>query len=152
VRLHHSSPLASSHLYLSKYQLVVTFHRPIRLTRSTLFDLLRPSDKNRDQFNHDFNNGIGHRFSWSYFSITLKPFEELFYTLEQIGEHTLTCIGILSPLAEPCLTVIRTKGWSVEPTKRRTPIPTKITFAGESTYIIDIRVCIKEEWSLEVQG
>jgi hypothetical protein len=46
----------------------------------------------------------------------------------------------------------RTNGWKTKTvlTKRRTPIPAKISFAGENTCMIEIRVCIIEELSSEV--
>jgi hypothetical protein len=75
-----------------------------QLTRTTLFDLLRRDGKNTEHFNHDFHDNIGHRLSWSYFSVTLETFEELFDTLEQIDEHILTCTNVLSRLMT-CVTM-----------------------------------------------
>jgi hypothetical protein len=115
------------------------------LTRSTLFDLLRRDRKNTEHFDHNFHDNIGHRISWSNFSVALETFEELFDPLEQIDEHTLTCIDVLSRLTKACVTMTRTKRWKTALTKRRTPIPANMTFAGENTCMIDIRVCMIEE-------
>jgi hypothetical protein len=67
-----------------------------------LFDRFRRDGKNTEHFNHDFHDNIGHRLSWSYFDVTLETFEELFDTLEQIDEHALTCIDVLSRLTKAC--------------------------------------------------
>jgi hypothetical protein len=74
----------------------------------------------------------------------------MFDMLEDIDDRTLARINILSRLTEPGVAIVYTKGERRILIKRRTPIPAKITFAGENTCKIDIRTRIAEIWPLEI--
>lgn len=112
------------------------------LTSPPLLNLRRYYRKNGEYFHHDFQHDVDHRLGRWKFCIGLKALEKVLDSLEEIDEHLLTCIDILGRLSndgimKPCIS--KSKKLL---TKRRTPIPTKITFAGENTLEMMIRTQI----------
>ena len=104
-----------------------------RLTRSTLFDLLCGDGENRENFYQDLHNDIGHRGSWSHFRVCLETLEETLDAHKDANQHILARSYISGSLIHACVMIASTERSKMMLTKRRTPIPEKTTFAGEST-------------------
>ena len=62
--------------------------------------------------------------------MTLETLEKALDPLKEVDEHVLACIHILRRLKVPVLWLLILKGSARALTKRRTPIPANITFAG----------------------
>jgi hypothetical protein len=70
----------------------------VRLTRSTLFDLLCGDRENRKYLDQDLYDHVGHCSSWLHFCVRLETLEETLDAHEDIGEHILAPIDIFSRL------------------------------------------------------
>jgi hypothetical protein len=106
-----------------------------RLTRSTLFDLFCGDRKNRKYFCSDLHNHLGHCGSGLHFCVCLQALEESLDTHEDVNEYILARIHIFSRLTNVRVIIARTERIGEiknDLTKRRTPIPEKIAFAGEN--------------------
>ena len=139
---HRSCPTISSDIFLQELQLSGGNFVDDQLTSPPLLNLRRYYRKNGENFHHDFQHDVDHRLRWWKCCIGLKALEKVLNALEEIDEHLLACIDILGRLSndgimKPCILKSRL-------TKRRTPIPAKITFAGENTLETMIRTQIPE--------
>jgi hypothetical protein len=104
-----------------------------RLTRSTLFDLLRGDSENRKYFYNDLHDHVRHRSSWLQFRVCLKTLEESLDANEDVNQHILARIYIFGRLINVRAIIACVERSRMMLTKRRTPIPEKTTFAGENT-------------------
>jgi len=52
---------------------------------------------------------------------------------EEVNKYILARIDVLSRLVDHAIKMTHTKKSTIIPTRKRTPIPAKITFAGEKT-------------------
>jgi hypothetical protein len=105
------------------------------LTLSSPFDLHRRDGKYRQYFNHDLDDHVRHCRGRYHFLIKLEPPKDILDACKEISEYVLARIGILDRLTDyVSLPVPRTRDCEWKLTKRRTPIPANITFAGEKTF------------------
>jgi len=108
-------------------------------TGSTLLHLLRRNREDVQDFDHDLHDYVSHRLSWWHFHVRFEAFEEIFDTLEEIDKGLLTRVNILGGLIDIPVENPSTKESRKMLTKKRTPTPAEITFAGENTCEADMR-------------
>ena len=118
-----------------------------QLTRPSLSDLFSCNSKNVQNFHHYFGDYIHHFLVKCRFSINLESLEKSLYSLEDLKKSVLARANILGNLRVVRITMDRTKILRRTHTERRTPIPTKIAFAGENTYRISMRVQISDTFN-----
>jgi hypothetical protein len=102
-------------------------------TRSFLFNLLCHDPEDRQYLNHDFDDNVSHSCGRCDCSVRLEAPEEIFDSFEQVNEHISARFDVLCRLTNAIVTMASTRKSKPMLTKRRTPIPAKITFAGEDT-------------------
>jgi hypothetical protein len=100
-----------------------------------LLDLLRRNRKNTKGLHQNVHGDIHHFGRQWHLGVCFETSEKVLYALEEIDEGVLAGANILGRLrdggfsvadAQRCVTrILRTR--------RRTPTPAKITFAGENT-------------------
>jgi hypothetical protein len=100
------------------------------LTPSPLFNLHCHNRKDREHFYHDFHHHVRHCLRWFCFCMTLETLEKALDALKEIDEHVLARIHILCGLKGVGFMIAYIKRSARALTKRRTPIPANITFAG----------------------
>ena len=108
------------------------------LTHSALPDLLCCDPKNRENLDHYQNDCIHHFRGLRHFCVHLETSEKTLDALKDVHKSILACTNILSCLKNVCVTMSHAKLLKIH-TERRTPMPAKITLAGENTYQIKIR-------------
>jgi hypothetical protein len=110
------------------------------LTCSAFLDLFCCDSDKVEDFDHYGRDCVHHSFSWCYFNVYVQTSEKCFYALEHLRKslliraNRLGCLRIIRIIGMDHMKVLRRVH-----TKRRTPIPTKITFAGENTCQINMR-------------
>ena len=97
-----------------------------------MFHLLRRNREDVKNLDHYLHNDIGHRICWWHFCIGFEAFEEVLDPLEEIGKRFFTCADILGGLTDIAVENASTRGSRKILTKKRTPIPAEIIFAGEN--------------------
>src|SRR5216683_2180057 len=109
------------------------------LTRSSLLNFFRRNPKNREYLHHDLNDYIRHfRCQW-HLGVDFEASEKTFDPLKDVDKCVLACANILSSLSNIGIRLAHAKLSRRMRTKRRTPTPAKITFAGENTCQINMR-------------
>jgi len=101
-------------------------------TGSTLLHLLRRNREDVQNFHHYLHDHVSHRISWWHFRVRFEAFEEVLDTLEEIGKGFFTRVDILGGLTDIAVKNPSTNAPRKMLTKRRTPTPAEITFAGEN--------------------
>ena len=109
-----------------------------KLTRSSLFYLLRRDSKDIQDFHHDLDDDVRHSIAWLDLRIRLRPFEEILDPLKYIDQGLLRRIDVLNGLPIFDVKLTREETDKIQ-TWRRTPAPAKITVAGEKAYVITVR-------------
>ena len=116
-----------------------------KLTRPSLSDLFSCNSKDVEDLDHYFRDNIHHFLVECRSGVDLESLEECLYTLEDLKKSVLARTSFLGCLRAISITMDQTRMLRKVHTKRRTPIPTKIVFAGENTYnkIISMRIHVK---------
>ena len=98
-----------------------------------------------ENLNQDLNDCVHHLYGRRQFCIDLETPEKRLDTLEDVDKGVSACSSILSCLKDESVTMTHTKLARVL-TERRIPIPANITFAGENTCQISIRLQISNKF------
>ena len=112
--------------------MTINDHRKER-TRSALSHFLRRDREDVQHLDHDLYYDVLHRVCRRHGYISLKTFEEVFDTLEEIDERILAGFNIFGRLIDFIVRITSTQRSKTMLTERSTPIPEKITDAGEKT-------------------
>ena len=116
-----------------------------QLTCPALLHLLRRDRQDAKDLNHDLSDYVHHFRCRPHLSIVFKASEEILYAFEDVDESVLARSNILDCLRIVGVNDARTKVLKRTRTERRTPTPENITFAGENTYQIMIKIHISVE-------
>ena len=107
-----------------------------------MFDLLCRNPKYRENLNHYPYDNIHHLRGRRHLCVHLETSEKHFDSFEDVHNSVLTCLNVLSCLRDVCVTMcaelLRIR------TERRTPIPVKITLAGENACQVIMSVQISD--------
>src|SRR6266852_3129584 len=98
-----------------------------KLTRPSLSDLFSCDSKNVENLHQYFGDYIHHSLVKCRFIVDFQSLEKNFYALEDLKKSVLARANILGCLRAVRIMMDRTKVIRRIHTKRRTPIPTKIT-------------------------
>jgi hypothetical protein len=105
------------------------------LTRLPASNFLCCYGEDREYFNNDFHDYVGHCWSWSHVDIGLEPPEEVLNATKEIYKHLLTRIDILGRLqvVDDSIRMAGIRRLEGMLTWRRIPIAAEITLTGENT-------------------
>ncbi len=116
------------------------------LTHSTSLYLFCRNPQNRENLDHYLNEYIHHLRGCRHFCVDLQPSEKHLDAFKYIDKSVLACPNILSCLRRVGITINEPtrRCYKMLHTKRRTPTPANITFAGENICQIDMRAQIRD--------
>ena len=99
-------PKAYSGIFLKRSEIRTT-NAGDQLTSSSLFNLDCRDGKERDYFNHDFDDHVYHcMIRWNVF-IRFEPHNEVIDARKKINKHVLARINILGSLIDAGITMTR---------------------------------------------
>ena len=116
------------------------------LTHSALLHLFRRDSENRDNLGHYLNHYFLHFRCRIYFGKVLEAPEERFHLVKAVQKGLVACPNVLSCLGDKPLQCAHTRILMGVRTERRTPIPVKITCAGENICQMNMRTQISNEY------
>ena len=116
------------------------------LTHLTLFDLLRRNLKNMENLNHDLNDCVHHLRGRRQFCIDLETPEKRLNTFKDVDKSVSACLNILCCLRDESVTIHTVTKLARILTERRIPIPANMTFAGENTCQMSMRLQISDNF------
>ena len=114
------------------------------LTHSALLDFLCCDPENRECLHQYLNDYIHHFCCRPYFCVYLETSKEQLNPLEDVDKSVFACSNIFSRLRDLCVTMAHAKVLTIH-TERRTPIPAKMTLAGEKSCHTNMREHISEK-------
>src|SRR6266852_7928762 len=115
-----------------------------KLTCLSLSDLFSCNSKDVQYLHHYFGDYIHHFLVKCRFGVDLQSLEKSLYVLKDLKKSVLVRANIFGCLRTVRITIDRTKVLRRIRTERRTPIPTKIGFAGGNTCKIRMRMQISD--------
>jgi len=110
------------------------------LTRSALLDFFCCNSNKVEDLDHYYLDCVHYSLIWCHFSVYVQTSEKCLNALEHVEKSVLVRADVLSCLRIVRITMDRTKVIRRVHTKKKTPNPIKITFAGENTCQINMRV------------
>jgi hypothetical protein len=119
------------------------------LTRSALFNFFRRNRKNTENLDQYRRDCVHHILIRWHLGVDFEPSKETFYALEDVKKGILACANIFRCLLDVDIKMASAEASGRIQTKRRTPTPAKITFAGENTCQMRLRVQISQIYVLE---